>query len=502
MAAEAWPRARQAALLVRLLPRGTTPETAGAAAWAAVASRLPRSRAATAVLAQHRGSLLAAVQTLWPCAAAAAAKGGVRHPTGYWQDPSSCRAFLTAAKTALQVREEREWQQVTRRQIRELGGAGLLARHSSMSPAEVAARYLSFSLPPPTLSPRAPSLPLTEAEICEGMAEAREALGVTEPLQWRRVRKNRLLEVWPLASRPALADDRRSVLEIVTCVWPHLRTSLGPLRKWNGGTVGERRKFMASVALAAGVSTPGDWRRVTSAQLKALGCGPLLKEYGSARGLLQATLVVGKSEADGWDVAKCRPCEPAAFWTREENLRHFLTRLAQECDVRQDSDWERVGREDISAIHGGVSFLRATTLAGALAVVWPEKDWRGVETPARKASQRALRQVTERLLCLEEGELLEDWRSALGGSKLELDLFVPRLRLALEYQGPHHYEEMPFFAPFEVVKARDREKEELCAAEGIRLVPIPYWWDRSLPSLAASLHRAVPSLLPSLANDH
>ena len=388
---------------------------------------------------------------------------------------------------------------VKKRQLRDLGGSGLLARHSSMSPAEIAATYLTVSLPP---SPEecgnsATPQPLTVAEIREGIAAAREALGVREALQWRSVARERLLEVWPEASREALAHDGRTVLQIVASALPEL--SIGPLEPWKGGTEREREAFMESVAQAVGVTSPGDWRRVTSAQLKALGCGPLLKEFGSARALVQATLAAQNVPMDSWEAAKCRPCEPLALWTRAENLRPFLTRVAQECDVREDCDWERVSREDIGNVHGGISFLRATTLARALAIVWPEKDWSGVARPARKASQRALRQAIEQLLCLEEGELLEDWRSALGSSQLELDLYVPRLRLALEYQGPHHYEELSFFAPLEVVQARDREKEELCAAEGIRLLAIPYWWDGSLPSLAASIHRAAPSLLPSLA---
>mmetsp|Transcript_10788 Transcript_10788/g.44214 ORF Transcript_10788/g.44214 Transcript_10788/m.44214 type:complete len:446 (+) Transcript_10788:404-1741(+) len=69
------------------------------------------------------------------------------------------------------------------------------------------------------------------------------------------------------------------------------------------------------------------------------------------------------------------------------------------------------------------------------------------------------------------------------------------LTRAREYNGEHHYEELPFFGPLEAVQRRDMEKRRICEESGIRLLTVPYWWDRKLESLAASIHELTPGLL-------
>lgn len=63
------------------------------------------------------------------------------------------------------------------------------------------------------------------------------------------------------------------------------------------------------------------------------------------------------------------------------------------------------------------------------------------------------------------------------GKRLELDGFCRGLKLAFEYQGEYHYE---FIAPhhrsrtLEMVQERDAVKAELCRAQNVDLVAVPY----------------------------
>ena len=68
-----------------------------------------------------------------------------------------------------------------------------------------------------------------------------------------------------------------------------------------------------------------------------------------------------------------------------------------------------------------------------------------------------------------------------------------------EYNGPQHYEEIPFFGPLEAIQERDLRKQELCRRAGIRLVSVPYWWDEQVASLAATVERAYPGALAAEA---
>jgi hypothetical protein len=66
---------------------------------------------------------------------------------------------------------------------------------------------------------------------------------------------------------------------------------------------------------------------------------------------------------------------------------------------------------------------------------------------------------------------------------MELDLFLPDLQLAFEYQGEHHYSNHYIFGSPVERKKRDKEKVEACKVAGIALVIIPHTWDEKLSTL-------------------
>lgn len=80
---------------------------------------------------------------------------------------------------------------------------------------------------------------------------------------------------------------------------------------------------------------------------------------------------------------------------------------------------------------------------------------------------------------------------------MELDIYIPSLNLAFEYQvfmllspfpipdshcpyqqEQHHYASVNFvYQPLEEVQERDKTKQQLVAEKGITLITVPYWWD-------------------------
>ena len=49
-----------------------------------------------------------------------------------------------------------------------------------------------------------------------------------------------------------------------------------------------------------------------------------------------------------------------------------------------------------------------------------------------------------------------------SGQALELDVYLPELQLAAEYQGQHHYLPVYSVEDFLTMKQRDKEKQEAC----------------------------------------
>ena len=63
-------------------------------------------------------------------------------------------------------------------------------------------------------------------------------------------------------------------------------------------------------------------------------------------------------------------------------------------------------------------------------------------------------------------------------TRLELDIYIPKLKLAFEYNGKQHYKWIRFFhktkADFESQQYRDKIKKRICKQKGITLIRIKY----------------------------
>ena len=64
-----------------------------------------------------------------------------------------------------------------------------------------------------------------------------------------------------------------------------------------------------------------------------------------------------------------------------------------------------------------------------------------------------------------------------SNKKMELDIFIPSLKIAFEYQGAHHYKNIlgNFLGELHQFQQRDVEKRKACEQEGVTLIEVPYW---------------------------
>eukprot|EP00026_Physarum_polycephalum_P001418 Phypoly_transcript_01419.p1 GENE.Phypoly_transcript_01419~~Phypoly_transcript_01419.p1 ORF type:complete len:980 (+),score=139.70 Phypoly_transcript_01419:131-3070(+) len=86
-----------------------------------------------------------------------------------------------------------------------------------------------------------------------------------------------------------------------------------------------------------------------------------------------------------------------------------------------------------------------------------------------------------------------------AGNFLELDFWIPDLRLAFEFQDPHHYSTQWFTdVPLRKIQYHDIEKRKAVEERGDTLVTVPYWWDGEEQSLLATIHAQRPEILPEL----
>eukprot|EP01124_Arcella_intermedia_P012890 TRINITY_DN1928_c0_g1_i1.p1 TRINITY_DN1928_c0_g1~~TRINITY_DN1928_c0_g1_i1.p1 ORF type:complete len:246 (+),score=59.57 TRINITY_DN1928_c0_g1_i1:561-1298(+) len=241
-----------------------------------------------------------------------------------------------------------------------------------------------------------------------------------------------------------------------------------------------------------GVHVHGDWRKVSQAAvIDAVGL--IFGKKQRFSNLLE--LLSLKYPQLQWVQGHTHRIPPA-LWKNSEHLKGVVSKLQEEYTLQHKNDWYRLSVEQLTESFG--RRFGMSKLIGSVGSVFPEEEWKGTVFARRtkKSRQRSLLGVLRGLL---PGDvIIEEYRSPQikrrTGFWLELDLYVPRLKVAFEFQGQQHYQSIPGFSDLEGRRNRDAEKKELCEINNILLVSIPYWWDNTLQGLRPFLPQSFPDL--------
>eukprot|EP00026_Physarum_polycephalum_P002214 Phypoly_transcript_02219.p1 GENE.Phypoly_transcript_02219~~Phypoly_transcript_02219.p1 ORF type:complete len:905 (+),score=113.90 Phypoly_transcript_02219:198-2912(+) len=82
------------------------------------------------------------------------------------------------------------------------------------------------------------------------------------------------------------------------------------------------------------------------------------------------------------------------------------------------------------------------------------------------------------------------------GNYLELDIYLPEHQLSFEFQDLYHYVTSWYSqVPLEEIQSRDEMKNEMVLQKNYTLITVPYWWDATVQSIAATVLFQRPDLV-------
>ena len=176
--------------------------------------------------------------------------------------------------------------------------------------------------------------------------------------------------------------------------------------------------------------------------------------------------------------------------------------LESELSIKSPTDWYAVSTMELRRLGSNEVLKQNGGLYKVLKSVYPTfpldvSRFSSLQNWGK--SQRAMVDAVKKCLPVDV-LLLENFKhpSLTYGSStrnMELDIFLPDLFLAFEYQGEHHYCHTFLFGSPVEQRLRDKEKMELCNALGVTLIEIPYWWDRDWKTLLATIHKYRPDMI-------
>ena len=452
------------------------------------------------VLRQFDNSLSKALTSLYPSYPWDLGKFS-KVPHNFWNSLENQHRLLNDIGGKLGVNTKEAWYKVSNQDIVDQGGSALLMRYHGSLPAVLEAIYPETPWDPLRFS-RAPRNHWQSLENQrEFMDSIARKLGMKDGDRdgWYKITAQTLFD----NGGRSIFQKHKSMLSLLRAVYPEhewvpLKFDKAPQYHW--ASIENQRAFMDDLGRKLGMKE-GEregWYAVSYQQLSDHDALSLVAFYnGSVPDLLAA--VYPDFDWKLWKFVR----RPRLVRKSPKAFPELLEAVEKALDIKKPSEWYRITQEQLATIGlRSVVVKHFGELLRALEKRYPEEKWdpslflgRGY----RKASQRWLHTLLERLFV---GAEIVESGTPEGLSPLQLDVYLPAQRLAFEYQGVQHYEQLSVFGEAKERMEIDNVKAARCEAIGITLIAVPYWWNKSRGPLLAQLLAVRPDLFEKELKDY
>ena len=395
----------------------------------------------------------------------------------YFRSIENQREFMDELFIKLKLKSKEDWLKVTKSSIIKKGGFSILSYYSHDFSLLLSSIYPNFNWNFSHLKINSNLYFITLENQILFMEKLFKEYQFTSFDDWRKITRNRLKESGGFSLLSFYSND---LFLLFTSIYPNYPWKMENF-ELNLDFIENQKKLIENIFLKLKLNNLDEWIKVTRNKFIKNGGKRLLDIYSNDFKLMLSTIYPDHS----WQFQnKKMKFKPNFYYFRSnEFLQKKLAYLKEKYVIYSKKDWYRLPLK-----------YDEINLYQALKFIYPHEHWekRLFTIRTKKYNQRNLFVLTQQLFS--SLLLIENYRHpylvcANNQLHLEYDIYIPSLNIAFEYQGQHHFDDIPSgFSHVELYRSRDREKEELSEKQQIKLITIPYWWDQSSTSLRSTIH--------------
>jgi len=350
------------------------------------------------------GNVVAALQATYPETLFDVFTCRAKATQGYWTKWENRRAFMEEVARRMEVARPRDWRRVQGKDIRRLGGGGLLERFKGSVFGVLADAYPEQRLPVSLVRDQVPRGHWAKRENrLSFLSYVARSEGVAEEKDWQAVTPARIKDLGGAGLLYRYKDSVHAMLcDTLGELSPEVYRQRIPATHW--GSDETVVAFLDNFSEERGISTASDWAAVTSNDIRLAGGYGILSKYGSLYNALNDVYKhrLGPEESSMLEPL-LRPRVQSKFWHHEPNVISFVWHLEKALHIQQPEDWFRVSTAELFEQKAG-GLIRAMPLVRALELAYPDVKWHELQNNMpKKSSQRLLRQVVLNIFGCERG---------------------------------------------------------------------------------------------------
>eukprot|EP01124_Arcella_intermedia_P011301 TRINITY_DN17716_c0_g1_i1.p1 TRINITY_DN17716_c0_g1~~TRINITY_DN17716_c0_g1_i1.p1 ORF type:complete len:389 (-),score=91.79 TRINITY_DN17716_c0_g1_i1:11-1126(-) len=278
--------------------------------------------------------------------------------------------------------------------------------------------------------------------------------------------------------------NRITIYELLQTHYPELRWGRETwlrMPPFHWGSQETQRFFLDECGKYLDIKTSKDWQMVEFKTMLNFGAKSLLDMYGNLYDTLLS--IYPEFNLDPFH----QLIIPRTVWTAPIYKERVVNAIRDSLCIKEPRDWYRLSANQIANVLGRE--VGSKKLMKMLQFVFPDERWNtvGFSNKNKKSRQRWLLLKIKELY--QNEIIMEEYRPSqirrVSGVSIELDIYLPTRKLAFEFHGEQHYGDLPKagFTSWNSRRYKDQEKFELCEANEIKLIIVPYWWDNQMESL-------------------